>query len=280
MTKPLPRPLLRYLGGKWRLAPWIIQHFPPHRVYVEPFGGAANVMLRKPRVITEVYNDLDDEVVNLFRVLREPAQAAGLIHLLHRTPFSRTEFLAAYEPATEPVERARRLIVRSFMGFGSCASRMDRSTGFRTGARIADAPASREWATYPDGLERIVERLAGVAIENRPAIDLMRSRDAAGVLFYVDPPYVHSTRSPKRTRSKPSTGYAHELTDVDHSDLLAALTRLEGMVVLSGYATDLYDDTLTGWRRVEKPTVADRALPRTEVLWINPACADALGASA
>lgn len=271
MTDRLPRPLLRYLGGKWRLAPWIAGHFPPHRIYIEPFGGAANVLLRKERCQTEVYNDLDDDVVGLFRVLRDPVQAAALVALLKLTPFSRAEFFAAYHPANDAVERARRLIVRSFMGFGSCASRADRSTGFRTGHRQGDAPASREWSTYPDALALIVERLSGVAIEQMPAARLIASRDDPQALFYVDPPYVHATRSPKRTRTAPSNGYSHELGDADHVALLDQLEAVRGMVVLSGYPSPIYDDRLKGWARVDKAALADGARKRTERLWINPA---------
>lgn len=278
-VSPRPtRPLLRYLGGKWRLAPWIIEHLPPHRVYVEPFGGAANVLLRKPRAQTEVYNDLDDDVVNLFRVLRDPAQAGALQALLRLTPYARAEWSAAYEPACDPVERGRRLIVRSYMGFGSCASRADRTTGFRTGDRGPYRPASSEWAGFPDALAAIVARMADVTIESRPAAEVIADRDGDDAVFYVDPPYMHATRSPRRTRTVPSNGYAHELTDADHGDLLDQLLSVGGGVVLSGYACPLYDRALSGWRRVERAALADGARPRLEVLWINPAAAAALDA--
>src|SRR5690606_19105648 len=117
MTQPR-RPVLRWHGGKWLLAPWIIEHFPAHRVYVEPFGGAGSVLMRKPRTYAEIWNDLDGEVVNIFRVLRSP-DANRLVDALRLTPFSRQEFTGAYEPSSDPVERARRLVIRSFMGFGS-----------------------------------------------------------------------------------------------------------------------------------------------------------------
>lgn len=273
------RPLLRYLGGKWRLAPWIIEHLPPHRVYVEPFGGAANVLLRKPRAQTEVYNDLDDDVVNLFRVLRDPAQACALQALLRLTPYARSEWAAAYEPAPDPVEKARRLIVRSYMGFGSCASRADRNTGFRSGDRGPHRPASSEWAAFPDALSAIIERLADVTIECRPAAEVIAARDGTDAVFYVDPPYVHSTRSPKRTRTAPSNGYAHELTDADHVALLDQLLTVAGGVVLSGYDCSIYDRALRGWHRVARATLADGARPRIEVLWINPVAREALNAA-
>lgn len=271
------RPVLRYLGGKWRLAPWIIGQLPPHRVYVEPFDGAASVLLRKPRVPTEVYNDLDGDVVGLFRLLRDPVLSLELVRQLELTPWARAEFLAAYEASADPVERARRLIVRSFMGFGSCASRIDRTTGFRTGHRMGEAPASREWATYPQALAAIVERLRGVSIECLTASKLIESRDSVEALFYVDPPYVHATRSQKRTRCAPSNGYTHELDDAGHVALLDQLRGVAGMVVLSGYPHPLYETRLRGWTRVERDTLADGARPRTEVLWLNPAAQAARG---
>lgn len=276
------RPALRYLGGKWKLAPWIIDHLPPHRIYVEPFGGGASVLLRKSRSMGEVYNDLDDDVVNLFEVLREPASAGELARRVDLTPFSRTEFFRAYEPTAERVERARRLLVRSFQGFGSCAARADRTTGWRTGVRLDSASAARDWGNFPDAIEQLSRRLKGVSIECRPAAQVLAAYDAPGTLFYVDPPYVHSTRSPKRTRTAPSNGYTHELTDADHEQLLAQLSGMSGMVVLSGYASPLYDRALSGWSRVERDTFADGARARTEVLWLNPAaaCGDLFGAAA
>jgi DNA adenine methylase len=276
MTTPT-RPALRYLGGKWKLAPWIIRHFPPHRVYVEPFGGAASVLLRKARAKGEVYNDIDDDVVNLFAVLRDPIAGSELARLCALTPFARAEFDAAYEPADEPVERARRLLVRSFMGFGSCASRADRTTGWRAGLRLDDASAARDWAGYPVAVEQLCRRLAGVTIEHRPAGDVLASYDSPATLFYVDPPYVHATRSAKRTRAAPSNGYTHELSDADHGALLDQLTGLDGMVVVSGYPHPLYEAALAAWRRVETKAMADGARARTEVLWINPAAQAAGG---
>src|SRR5690606_17939073 len=103
---------------KWRLAPWIISHFPPHQVYVEPFGGAASVLMQKHRVYAEVYNDLDGEVVNVFRVLRDPDTAARLERALRFTAFARDEYESAYEPCDDPVEQARRTIVKGAMGYG------------------------------------------------------------------------------------------------------------------------------------------------------------------
>jgi len=196
----LSRPVLRWHGGKWRLAPWIIGHFPHHRVYVEPFGGAGSVLLRKPRAYAEIYNDLDDEVVSLFRVLRDSAQACALKRALELTPFARSEFRSSYEQPDDAVERARRLVVRSFMGFGSNAHASGpnghRSTGFRANSNRSGTTPAQDWRNYPEAIAAMVERLQGVVIECRPAIELISSHDGPETLHYVDPPYLWETRSP------------------------------------------------------------------------------------
>tara|TARA_R110002124_G_scaffold173690_5_gene341344 strand:- start:11215 stop:12129 length:915 start_codon:yes stop_codon:yes gene_type:complete len=269
------RPVIRYLGGKWRLAPWIIENLPSHDVYCEPFGGGGSVLLRKPRSLIEIYNDLDDDLVNLFRVLRAPDMAGHLIGQLELTPFARSEWVAAYEHTLDPVERARRLIVRSFMGHSSCASRIDRTTGFRACNLRANADPAKSWATYPEALRLVIARFAGVAIEQRPAEELIIQRDGPEVLFYVDPPYVQSTRSLKQTRCAPSNGYRHELADADHERLLDVLLSVQGKVVLSGYPSAIYDRMLKGWLVVKRQAMADGGRERTEVLWLNPAAATA-----
>ena len=264
------RPVLRWHGGKWLLAPWIISHFPPHRVYVEPFGGGASVLLRKERAYGEVYNDLDTDVVGLFRVLREPATADALIAALRLTPFARSEFRASYEETANPVERARRLVIRSFMGFGSDGFNRQVKTGFRaTSNRLGTTPA-HDWANYPDELAAIVARLVGVVIECRPAIDVMRQQDAPETLHYLDPPYMPATRSGKGRRGGVRYhAYAHEMTDDDHAGLLDVAEQLAGSVVISGYSSPLYLERLRTWRCETRLALADGAKPRTEFLWLN-----------
>lgn len=254
------RPLLRWHGGKWLLAPWVISHFPPHRVYVEPFGGAASVLMRKAPSYVEIYNDLDDDVVNLFRVLRSD-RAVELIRMLALTPFSATEFSASYEQTDNELERARRLVVRSFQGFGSNA--VHRKSGFRSNSNRSGTTPAHDWANYPDALAAIVSRLRGVCILCRDAPEVMASHDGPETLHYVDPPYVMSTRTDA------GDDYAHELTDDQHIHLLAFLRSLEGRVILSGYPCDLYDQALSDWHRIEKAALADGARKRTEVLWLN-----------
>ena len=273
----ITRPALRYLGGKFRLAPWIISHFPPHRVYVEPFGGAASVLLRKERSAGECYNDVDRTLVNLFSVLRDPASAAELCRRIRLTPFSRVEYDLAFEATDDPIEAARRLIVRSYMGHGSSSAISKRSTGFRASLvnRGGALPAG-EWPGMPEALQAITSRMQGVLIECRPALQVIDRYDAPDALIYLDPPYVQDTRSAKRRGGQAFHAYAFELSDDDHAALLDRIVRAESMIILSGYASALYDEKLAGWQRVTIDTHADGALDRTEVLWINPKCAAAL----
>lgn len=273
----ITRPVLRYHGGKFRLASWVVSFFPKHHVYVEPYGGAASVLLHKAPAHCEVYNDLNDEIVNVFRVLRDPDLASDLARLVALTPFARAEFDASYEPSADPVEQARRTICRSFMGFGSGAAFSKHATGFRTGIRgERNAGAASDLLTWPAEVPAFVERLRGVTIESRDALYLMARSDGPSTLFYVDPPYPHSTRGSARgVRQK----YAVEMTDADHRALADVLHDLEGMVVLSGYPCDLYDrDLFSGWERFERTALADGARKRTEVIWLNPACSAARSA--
>lgn len=270
------RPALRWHGGKWLLAPWIIAHFPAHEVYVEPFGGAASVLLRKPRSYAEVYNDLDCEAVNLFRVLRDENRAERLIASLRLTPFSREEFELAYRRGRDPVERARRLVVRSFQGFGSDGATGEYRTGFRANSNRSGSTPATDWNNFPEALELIAQRFKGVVIERRQASIVMASHDRADALHFVDPPYLLETRS-RTNRRRGGGTYRHELTVDQHRALLAFLVTLKGMVVLCGYPSALYDDALPGWRRIERPALADGAAPRTEVLWINRTAVDRLG---
>jgi DNA adenine methylase len=270
----IARPALRYHGGKFRLAPWIIQHFPPHRVYTEPFGGAASVLLRKPRAaMVEVYNDLDREIVSLFEVLRCPEKSSRLAELLQFTPFAREEFQLAYQPCGDPVEQARRTVGRSFMGFGS-ATASGAKSGFRANGNRQTAHPARDWANYPAAVASFCQRLQGVVIENRDAVELMEQHDSPQTLHYCDPPYVHDTRSVHVVR--PGKGYRHEMSDDDHRNLAGTLRQLQGMVIVSGYPSALYDELYAGWRVSTRAALADGARERTEALWMNAACAESL----
>jgi DNA adenine methylase len=265
-------PAFRYHGGKFRLSPWVQQHLPPHRTYVEPFGGAAGVLLTKPRSYAEVYNDLDGDVVNFFRVLQTPSDRDRLIELCQLTPYARAEFDLAWDATDDAVERARRLLIRAQMGFGSAGATKGK-TGFRIDSQRAYGTAQHLWTRFPAGLADVAERFAGVLIENRSAIEVMQQHDTPQTLHYVDPPYVHSTRVMQAGKAG---YYRHEMTEADHKQLLDCIVSLAGMVVVSGYRTDLYDSALAGWRREETQAriSAGRGCKlRTECLWISPACA-------
>lgn len=267
------RPALRYHGGKWRLAPWIISHFPHHHTYVEPYGGAASVLLRKPRAIGEVYNDLADAVVTVFRVLRDPHKAAELRRRAYLTPYSRVDFEDALMDAEDDtdIDLAHKTIVRSWMGFGSDSTTRLHATGFRNNSTRRGTTPAQDWAGWPSCVEQFIERLRAVVIEHRDALEVMRQHDDPETLHYVDPPYVPRTRA--ALLSKRASIYAHEMNDTDHEAMAKTLRELRGMVVLSGYDNDLYRDWFGDWETRAITTLADGALRRTETLWLNKACA-------
>ena len=267
------RPVLRYHGGKWLLADWIISNFPEHRVYVEPFGGAGSVLMQKERTYAEVYNDLDGEIVNVFKVLRDNDRASELERLISLTPFSRDEFTASYEPSQDAVEQARRTITRSFMGFGSAAA-TGFGTGFRSNSNRSGTTPARDWANLPPRISEWSARLRGVVIENKDALDLMPQHDTPQTLFYVDPPYVLSTR--KLANPYCGKGYRHEMDDEQHEALADTLHALNGMVVLSGYPCPIYDSLYQDWATKERAAHADGARDRTEKLWLNPRAVNSL----
>lgn len=258
----IERPVLRYFGGKWLLAPWIISHFPDHKVYVEPFGGAASVLMRKPRSYAEVYNDLDNEIVNLFRVLRNPRQSKELERRLRFTPFARKEFDWAYVKTAGAIENARRLIIRAYMGFGSDGHNQDAGkTGFRANSNRSGTTPAHDWVNFPNQIQRFCERLAGVVIESRDAFEIMAQQDGQDTLFFLDPPYVHDTRGTKHS-------YKFEMTDADHLRLIQFIQNLKGMVILCGYSHEIYEQL--GWREIRRESHADCARDRIESLWLNP----------
>lgn len=267
----ITRPALRYHGGKFRLAPWVMQFFPPHHRYVEPFGGAAGVLLRKPRSHAEIYNDLDSDITNFFQVVRNPLTRSRLIEGCQLTPYAREEWELAYQPTDDTVERARRTAVRAAMGFGSAGATKGK-TGFRIDTARAWSTAMHDWTGYPPTLAALGERMTGVLIENRSAIEVLRQHDAPDTLHFVDPPYMLETRVMRGS----SGCYRHEMTATEHAELLDQLCDLQGMVVLSGYQSDLYEQQLTGWamHTTKSRISAGRGtVLRTEAVWLNPACA-------
>lgn len=262
-------PLIRYHGGKFRLASWVISHFPKHTCYTEVFGGAAGILLQKPRAYSEVYNDLDGDIVNLFAVLRSERNRTKLIEQLILTPYARGEFELAWEHTDDEIERARRVIIRAQMGFGSAGATKGK-TGFRIDTKRQYGTAQSLWAEYPQHLASIGQRLSGVLIENRPAIKVLKDHDAPTTLHYLDPPYVLDTRY---TGAKNARIYRHEMSHEDHQTLLQVLLELEGKVIISGYSSELYQSYLSKWKCVKTNARISSGRGtglRTECLWISP----------
>jgi DNA adenine methylase len=253
--------LLRYFGGKVRLASWVASHLPPHDRYIEPFGGGAAVLLAKDRSPLEVYNDLDGDVVNLFRVLRCEVSAQRLGRAVALTPFSRLEFEAAFEIADDPVERARRLLARSCMGHGAQAV-IGATTSFRN-APHRHPHQALDWARFPIRLAWVAERLRGVLVEQRDAAYVIERFATSTSVTYLDPPYPLEAIKNSRKR------YNFTMTRNAHEELALLANRCAGAVVVSGYSIPWYEDLYRGWERVEKRATTHSGAHRTEVLWIR-----------
>lgn len=253
------------------MAPWIISHFPEHRIYVEPFAGGANVLLRKERVYSEVINDLDGDVVNLFKVLRDPASAKDLTKALRLTPYAREEFDLACdrENCDDMTEKARRFMVRCWMSY---SGRIQRGQGFRANTSRSYTTPAHDWANLPGYVAAVSERLRGVVIECRPALEVIAGYcDRPEALVYCDPPYVRSTRTSIRWKSEKA--YTHEMSDDDHRAFAEAVKQIRAMVIVSGYRSDLYDELFEGWTRIDQIVSASGqqgSVSREESLWLSP----------
>lgn len=251
-----PRPALRYMGGKWNLGRWIVDHFPNHKHYVEPFGGGANVLLQKEPSDLETYNDLYADVVNFFRILRDTPDR--LVEQILFTPWAREEYRLSYEPADEALERARRFYVRCWQGIDP-----NNLTGWR---HFKASGKGKYLQPTPEHLKYVAYRLRNVQFENRDALEVLESFDRTDTLFYVDPPYPASTR-----KRKPTDSYALEFDQ--HEELLENLVGRKGMVVLSTYDNELYEAVLTrhGWTKSQKRSKANnKSHTAVEALWLSP----------
>lgn len=265
----IKRPIVRYHGGKWLLAPWVIAHFPKHKVYTEVFGGGANILLRKRRSYAEIYNDKWDIIVNVFKVLRNKEKAKELKRLITLTPFSRTEYASCKQilSTDDDIERARKTLACSFMGFGSASINPNYITGFRANSNRSGTTPSSDWNNYSKHIDSFVDRLKGVTIENRDYVEVLLQHDKPHTLHYVDPPYL------KKTRSAKGDTYAHDFTFDDHIRLQETLNSLEGMVVLSGYDSYEYDELFCGWKKFKRMAKTDSKKKKLECLYLNAAAA-------
>lgn len=253
------RPVIKYPGAKWRLASWIIDHMPPHKSYLEPYFGSGSVFFRKHPSRIETINDLDGDIVNLFRCIRE--DAARLAGMVAATPYARVEYYAALEAEPkDKFDRARQFLIQCWQGHGFrtyCPSGWKNDVAGREYAY-----AVRYWRELPDWVLKAVDRLKQVQIECRPAIEVMCRFNRPDVLIYTGPPYVLGARRMKRQ-------YKHEMSDSDHRELLRVLQEHKGPVMISGYDNEIYSVELQGWQRYKIETTAEKGLRRTEFLWVK-----------
>lgn len=264
------RPAIRYYGGKWKLAPWIISHFPQHENYVEPCGGAASVLLQKQPSRLETYNDLDGNVVNFFRVLRSKTDA--LCDAIEMTPWSRAEYEAAMKPAdVNDVEAARRTWLLLMMSVNATLGTEGSGPRFLT-EKPEKMPELKRRDEVLASLRAVAIRLRRVQIENRPALEVLERYCKENTLCYFDPPYVTTTRSH-------DTVYQFEWTDDDHRKAAELLDASGAMAVVSGYACPLYAEIYEnrGWKRHDKQAGNNSGDSRTESVWLNARTTDALG---
>lgn len=248
--------ILKYPGSKWKIADWIISFFPKHKVYLEPFFGSGAVFFKKEPSYIETINDIDGNIVNLFRVCREhPQELAKAINL---TPFSRDEFISCYEQSAEPIERARRTLVRFHQSFGTTNSLKNSWRNVQTygGPRCATM-----WNCLPEAIINCCTRLKDAQIENKDAIELIRRYDDEDTLIYIDPPY------PQELRKK--NMYKYEYSLEQHKELLKIIKQSKSMIIISGYDNELYNTELADWNTAETETIAQMGLHRTEKIWCN-----------
>ncbi len=258
-----PWAVLKYPGSKWSLAEWIVSLMPPHKSYLEPFFGSGAVVVTKPPSRIETINDLDGEIVNLFRCIRErPEELERAVAL---TPYSREEYDTAWARVkaggvTDPVELGRATLLRFWQAQGS---RCVYKCGWRHDVAGREyAYCVRNWCRLPVWITDAAERLKEAQIERAPAVEVIRRFSHPEVLIYADPPYVLSTRKQRQ--------YTVEMAeDAQHIELLEALLAHPGPVMLSGYDNALYNDMLTGWTKLTHKAQSEHGGARIECLWVN-----------
>lgn len=251
--------IFKYPGSKWSIAKWIIGFFPDHHSYLEPFFGSGAVLFNKPRSNIETVNDLDGNVVNLFEWIRKDPER--LAHEIYYTPYARQIYEEAFTAIPEDsFERAVNFYIRLNMGHGFRTN--GEKVGWKNDVQGRErAYASQDWCHLPEKIMQAAERLRGVQIEYRPAVDVIEKFNHPNVLVYNDPPYVPGTRHGKQ--------YRCELDDKGQNDLLDVLLVHKGPVVISGYDNDLYNDRLRNWHREETFCYSQVCSKKREVIWMN-----------
>lgn len=269
LKPPSKRKLISFgwYGGKYNHLDWLLPLLPNAHHYCEPFGGSAAVLLNREPSPVETYNDIDGEVVNFFRVLRNCTDK--LVKAIALTPFSREEFYLAvtdYGPHLSDLERARKFFVRARQvrtGLAQTAS-LGRWANCKNTSRTGMSGVVSRWLGSVEKLPEIAQRLLRVQIENRPALEVIRLYDSPKTLFYCDPPYPHQSRGDNKA-------YGFEMTDAGHIELAKVLGQAKGKVAVSGYRCNLMDTLYKGWRCVESPPKKCHSVKRLriEALWMN-----------
>lgn len=256
-----------WYGGKFSHLDWLLPLLPDAHHYCEPFSGSAAILLNRQPSPVETYNDIDGEVVNFFRVLRNSRES--LVEAIGLTPFSREEFYLSLQTngtKLSDLERARRFFVRARQartGLAQTAS-LGRWANCKQTSRAGMSGVVSRWLGSVEALPEIAERLLRVQIENRPAADVIKLYDDRATLFYCDPPYLHSTRGD-------SKAYGYEMAEDEHRELAELLRTVKGKVAISGYRNKLMDELYKEWRRFDAPEKHCHSIKqaRQESLWMN-----------
>ena len=251
--------IVKYPGSKWSIANWIIGFFPEHHSYLEPFFGSGAVLFNKPKSNIETVNDLDGNVVNLFEWIKKDPER--LAHEIYYTPYARQVYDEAFAAVPEDsLQKAVNFYIRLNMGHGFRTS--GEKVGWKNDVQGRErAYAAKDWCDLPEKIMQAAERLRGVQIENRSAVDVIQRFNYSNVLVYGDPPSVLSTRHGKQ--------YRFERDDPAQNDLLDVLLAHKGPVILSGYDNALYNDRLRSWYRKESISYTQVGIRKREVLWMN-----------
>ena len=250
---------MKYPGSKWSIANWIINFFPEHHSYLEPFLGSGAILFNKPRSNIETVNDLDGNVVNLFEWIKKDQER--LAYEIYYTPYARKIYEDAFAMVPEDsLGKAVNFYIRLNMGHGFRTN--GEKVGWKNDVQGRERSyASQDWCNLPEKIMQAAERLRGVQIENRPAVELIERFNYKNVLIYCDPPYMLETRHGKQ--------YRCEMGTEEHEELLKTLLRHKGPVMISGYETELYNKMLVDWNRYETKVYSQTCSKKQEVIWMN-----------
>jgi DNA adenine methylase len=258
-----------WYGGKFSHLDWLLPMLPNCHHYCEPFAGSGAVLINRSPAPVETYNDIDGEVVNFFRVLRDNHEE--LVRAISLTPFSREEYyLAIYDSqdGISDVERARKFYIRARQtrtGLAQTAS-LGRWANCKDTSRAGMSGVVSRWLGGVSTLDEIAQRLLRVQIENRPASDIIQLYDSEKTLFYCDPPYLHATRGD-------ANAYGFEMNEEQHREFAKSVNNCHGMVAVSGYDHPLMDELFkpSRWYKIQGPdkTIHSTKGKRAEILWTN-----------